>query len=1811
MQGFFSKNKAKKPLSIFSDGFSKSSNSKSPKLSKKNSNADPNIINPNTQNITSISKIPAPTPTPPPPPPNTSEMPSSDSQPPTHNPLTLESTSRSTQNLPKTNPITTWDNNSIPNGLHDKHNLNRNSLKPQSSSGIWIDKKVSAIQPFPRRGLSVASHVSDIYLFAGRADGTLKNDLIKLDTNEFEASIVKANGYTPEPREGHASAFIGRTMFVFGGELEDGHCDENLYAFNIGNEMWYKVPVTGNTLIGRKGHTAISISSSLYIFGGTVDGYYLNDLTVFDVRVAATNGPSWNFINPDGDAPAGRAGHSCNALHGKIYIYGGMNGEVCFNDLWVYTISEKKWSQVVLRGATPPPRYGHASSIVDDCIFIMGGRTMEGQAITDFFAYKIHSQRWYTFPVQSSKWPHRVDPILSVFKNKLVLFSGNATRSTDSNILNILDTNKIKIMPDSGSKTISKSESISYSNISNAPPSFAPSERRNTESDVSRINRNVNASSIQNQLNYNFNKPDLRQNDIINPSMTLNNLNSESLTDILNNTPNNFTSAHSHNQNLNQNKSQVPVDEVSNPFSKENSFYKTANNTADLNTTSSRIVDNSPQTFNHSSNQQWPSTSANSNIDQTVSNLPTQLQQIHPEQIQQQTMQQQQQQQQTQQFYHPQQPLNTQQQQQPLDIQQQQQQQPLDTQQQQQQPLNIQQQQQQQQPLNIQQQQQLLNTQQQQQQQQSLNIQQQDIIQQQMHQQKQYQPQQQIDQSANNSQNCQLSRSIPSQQSSPKPLQIHQNFTKSLKTPSPSHFNKIQNPFSTPNPTANNINFQQTGPNYNTNISNSSSNPPTNIANSFKNTDNVEKIRSTPDDPQISSLNRSVVTNTVPAEQINRDINVQNIDSNSVNKNDITFFSEDPYYEFDKKSSLISQPDTNIQPEYENSLGFNPVDNFDNNKITQPSNLNTNPKVKNIEKSIPPPSSSSIINSNNSALNNSDSVNHISDQLTDTSLSQPIKKTDSRDPIAISSVKDKRLTIQLRNRMSQFNLGDESNSNNGQKSSLDSSGLDNPRLTNGLINERGITNNNNIKSLKVDTKSNNLNSFNNKGTSNISNGSHLNSSITSNNAEIDQVTLLNPDSMQKGFKDNDIEDKISPIVSFPNMFNNDTRETQNEVWMKLEKKYGLLNSSESIDQATDKFDLSDINKSIGTTSTGENNSSINTENATKLASLVTALRKELDGTKQLLAQSLRSAVDRINEAEKGRRAALQEAIYLKTKASALASGNAELLMRVNAQRTSDLERQLANTINENDALRNQMSESTSILKRTQERLSEYQLDSEATRQQLRHMEQMYQISNSSVSLSGSTNTILNRDGIDQNTRSIDINSQKIPDNLNLDELVRLRAEVANLKENEQVLMQDIDSALRASSAASGRSDKLQEMLDKSLKENEQLEAEMMKLVSELESERSVNSRLKQRVDQTEKLLSDLRLQVSALHSLKNNSFSSNISKGAGSYQLGSYSTSSLNAHGSSPIMAEMQTAFLNTQKQWAQARDDLMTQRQMLRNSDERRQDAEAKLVTKERELENALARLDAFTKLIENLDSKRRSRARSLGSISGSVNGSVPNMPVNQQNLKPKANTNNSNNNLSNPITYQKNYSYSDIAMNNDVDKNHLYNSNELNYTKDLANNLNTQNLISPDDKKTTNLTPSHSNQSHETNTADGDNSYSQNISSFNNQYSDSYTGSNTNVYAANSIDDNKHSSELERTSFSSVPSKPVFHEHALVENDFHSANSKPLESNNGTRFVNKETFGDNPANDTDPLLDDDNTVSIMLSTLHQLQKPYPETLS
>ncbi|KAJ1730274.1 hypothetical protein LPJ61_003102, partial [Coemansia biformis] len=329
-----------------------------------------------------------------------------------------------------------------------------------ASGSFWSKRPLKGQPPFPWRGFSATLHDQVLYWFGGKSDGRLTNDLYTMDTATWEVQSILAGGSIPEPREGHTATFIGRTMFVFGGELDSRACDDNLYAYNMANSTWYRVPMQGEPLLGRKGHTAVAVGSKMLVFGGTADGHFLNDLVSFDVRAASKQGPRWNFdgagsrssqvsMRREEVVPAPRAGHSCSVYPGSIYVFGGMNGERCFNDLWTYDLELRRWAMVTPHGATPPARYGHASAVVDDCIFIMGGRTLHGEPLNDFFAYKISSQRWYTFQVNSAAWPHQTDPVFSLVKTRLLLYSGTMPRDELAEAaVYSLDTSKIKIQPD-------------------------------------------------------------------------------------------------------------------------------------------------------------------------------------------------------------------------------------------------------------------------------------------------------------------------------------------------------------------------------------------------------------------------------------------------------------------------------------------------------------------------------------------------------------------------------------------------------------------------------------------------------------------------------------------------------------------------------------------------------------------------------------------------------------------------------------------------------------------------------------------------------------------------------------------------------------------------------------------------------------------------------------------------------------------------------------------------------------------------------------------------------------------------------------------------------------------------------------------------------------------------------------------------------------------------------------------------------------------------------------------------------------------
>ncbi|KNZ74735.1 Tip elongation aberrant protein 1, partial [Termitomyces sp. J132] len=91
----------------------------------------------------------------------------------------------------------------------------------------------------------------------------------------------------------------------------------------------------------------------------------------------------WEFIKPLSEIPARRTGHVCIAHGHQINIFGGTDGKFHYNDTWRFDIHICQWSEIHCIGYIPEPREGHAAALVNDVIYIFGGRSGNGKNLQD------------------------------------------------------------------------------------------------------------------------------------------------------------------------------------------------------------------------------------------------------------------------------------------------------------------------------------------------------------------------------------------------------------------------------------------------------------------------------------------------------------------------------------------------------------------------------------------------------------------------------------------------------------------------------------------------------------------------------------------------------------------------------------------------------------------------------------------------------------------------------------------------------------------------------------------------------------------------------------------------------------------------------------------------------------------------------------------------------------------------------------------------------------------------------------------------------------------------------------------------------------------------------------------------------------------------------------------------------------------------------------------------------------------------------------------------------------------------------------
>ncbi|KAH9208040.1 hypothetical protein DL95DRAFT_428852 [Leptodontidium sp. 2 PMI_412] len=339
---------------------------------------------------------------------------------------------------------------------------------PNASLYPWSQRRLtyttSHPSPFPRYGAavnSVASKEGDIYLMGGLINSsTVKGDLWMVEAGGNMACYPLATtAEGPGPRVGHASLLVGNAFIVYGGDtkMDDSDVlDETLYLLNTSTRQWSRAVPAGPRPSGRYGHSLNILGSKIYVFGGQVEGYFMNDLVAFDLNQLQVPTNRWEMLirnseeggPPQGQIPPARTNHSVVTYNEKLYLFGGTNGFQWFNDVWCYDPIPNTWVSLDCIGYIPAPREGHAAAIVDDVMYIFGGRTEEGADLGDLAAFRITSRRWYTFQNMGPSPSPRSGHSMTAYNKQVVVLAGEPSTATreagDLGIVYLLDTSKIR-----------------------------------------------------------------------------------------------------------------------------------------------------------------------------------------------------------------------------------------------------------------------------------------------------------------------------------------------------------------------------------------------------------------------------------------------------------------------------------------------------------------------------------------------------------------------------------------------------------------------------------------------------------------------------------------------------------------------------------------------------------------------------------------------------------------------------------------------------------------------------------------------------------------------------------------------------------------------------------------------------------------------------------------------------------------------------------------------------------------------------------------------------------------------------------------------------------------------------------------------------------------------------------------------------------------------------------------------------------------------------------------------------------------------
>ncbi|KAJ5295539.1 hypothetical protein N7508_010360 [Penicillium antarcticum] len=221
-------------------------------------------------------------------------------------------------------------------------------------------------------------------------------------------------------RSSQIVSVVGDQVHIFGGELRPREPrDNDVHAVSLGSNAISSKPTTSQSPSPRVGTAACTQNGKIYIFsgrGGIAMAPIEEQGAIWEFDPATGN---WSCISPSDPsvAPTARSYH-CMASDGKgtLYLHAGCPEKGRLSDLWAFSLSRRKWTE--LAPAFDPPRGGTSIAFAEGKLYRMNGFDGNTEQGGNLDIYSPETNSWashvYSPDGKAGPSPRSVSCLLSV-----------------------------------------------------------------------------------------------------------------------------------------------------------------------------------------------------------------------------------------------------------------------------------------------------------------------------------------------------------------------------------------------------------------------------------------------------------------------------------------------------------------------------------------------------------------------------------------------------------------------------------------------------------------------------------------------------------------------------------------------------------------------------------------------------------------------------------------------------------------------------------------------------------------------------------------------------------------------------------------------------------------------------------------------------------------------------------------------------------------------------------------------------------------------------------------------------------------------------------------------------------------------------------------------------------------------------------------------------------------------------------------------------------------------------------------------------